>query len=614
MPYLSMTIPETEQTISRPIIYDIINQVKTITGIEDASVFFPGSARAMVQQGSSLNGESREANLGNREIVFIEVEETFNENGIGTMAITRPEFPPVFLDQSLGVFITPVYSQTDISINFKYRTRSKTEAIRWVNDAKMRIGALRDINLHDITYSFGIPQPYIDLLHTIWTQREAVDGYGETFEQYLKAYSTNRLTMVGDIVGSHTTLVVAETQTAVQGLFGWSGVPDKPERDDESMTHEVSFAYKFTYEKPIACAVKYPIMVHNQLLPKEYTVFKPTNKDFHEGNKRLSISNQALDFFSVTRALELRYDTTPPLAIPQHDEFIDYPVRQGTGTIMTVLTELDPTDRTLLFNLKELGDIALDSDVLDFVLGSETPYIGKFYKSIFQVELYQKNNYRMDAIKCNYQGMLSTHTPLSLRELNRVRISLVTDLTMLDYAAIERLKRYPAAFIKIMQTINELFRDNPGITALGKKRYLSDGDFEKIFFIMTGLTTGRPRDAVADAAAKLLGMAGDYDIYKGYSAAPTAAAMEAQRRKSGDLGVGNVTLGSNQHDNSSGPKGLNAVYPNLGSVPFKLGVPANSKFDPLYLVRGEGLEAYRNNAVTTKTVMDTGVIALRRGE
>lgn len=487
MPTVSMTLPDVDQAVSRPIILDVVHQVEAITKIrQDTEIFFPGDIQAMQQTGSTIDSSDRGPRLGNERRLYVEVEELVNPDYLQTTAADPFEGMAVFRDEKLMIAMAPQYSMTDVTINFKFRTQSKTEAQRWYNDIRLRVSQMRDINIHTLTYHYLLPNPYIDLLTEIYQKREATAGYGQRFEEYITSYATDRLTVIGDLVNKDTRLAISEKQTGVIGMFGFDAIPDKPERDDSLGVWTISFSYKFSYEKPISCAIRYPLFVHNQMLSEKYVAFIDEAPDMDKIKKYYSNSIKSITKFSGEKQLEQHISIRPYYRLPEYDDFT-LPMRpRGVATVFTAICELAP-DLKSLFGLDEIDPLVFDSSIMKFILESEYPYMGQLYKSIFNVGLFKTDKVSFNnAISVSNKGYLSSNDALNLRDINRVHFGLVTDLSLLDPKALDRLRKYPDAFVKIISSINEQLRDHPGVQDLGNKTVLTNSDIQEIYTHITG--------------------------------------------------------------------------------------------------------------------------------
>lgn len=553
MPNISLTLPEQSQSISRPIVFDIIGQIQEITKInKDTKIFFSGDIRRMQTPGTSIdNTDERFATFNSNNIVFIEVDEDYDHETLGSTAVTRPEQHSVFIDPKLDVRVTPVYATTNMTINFRYRCVSKTEALRWRDDIRLRVSQMRDINIHNLTYHYLLPLEVLVLLKFIHETKEVVEPYGETYEEFIVRNSTDRLTLMGDLVNQDARLAISETQCRVVGMYTWDAIPEKPERE-ESGVWTVSFSYKFSFEKPIACHVKYPIMVHNNLLPSHYTVFTNGEQDLYHIPKHYPLSLGALSGFEADTVMDARRSHDPIIRLPRFDDFEIKHVPVGTGTAIIALCQVDADKKTLV-NLNELGDIALDSDILQFIRTVEYPYITKLYKSVIHLSLYRNTHLtHTDTIDCDANLTIKAVEALDLRNIHRLRFSLVTDLTLLPWEAINRLRQYPKVLVKIIAAMNELLRNHPDFINMGTKNRITELEFSVLYAMLTGM---------------------QYDNGRG-------------------TGRGNF-YGEGNRVNGWPNRGHNSYNKTLFS-----------DIDPRIVTQ------YRNNRVNTNTVMPTGIIAV----
>lgn len=482
MPHITETLPESDQAIGRPVIVSVVKQLQQITKITtDPKIYFAGDSGRMHQAGSTIDDPSRDPVLASARRLIIEVDEDYDADSIFTTAVKQLEQIPIFYDQALGVVVRPVYRTTNVTINLEYKTFSKVEAKRWRDDLVGKLSEMRELNLHSVTYHFGIPAMILGLLRCIHSYREAVAGYGQNFETYMIENATARLTVIGNLKGEECQLVVGETQSRIIGMYDFDAVPEKPERDGDNAVWTVKFSYKFTYEKPIELAMRYPIMVHNQLLPKDYVGFTTQVYDLRNIPLRFPMSLEAMHTVEATTQISQVLDDLPYIPLPLFDDYALNSTFIGTGTIFLALCELSLPDQRLLLNLKDLGDIEIDSDIMEFLVQSEWPYLGKIYDSVFNLCLY--DGYRTmgsQPLVCTQAMDVSSQIDLDPRHNWRVRFSIVTDLSLLSQAALDRLRRWPGILDKILEAINRILKNHPGWPYLGKRPYYSIDDMKRI--------------------------------------------------------------------------------------------------------------------------------------
>jgi hypothetical protein len=488
MTCISLTLPEISQSVTRPVIFDIISQVQNNTKISpDTIIKYPGDIDRMQTPGSDIGSQDPTARFNAQRYTFIEVEEDYDHDTLGSTAVAYNEHIPVWLDRALGVEVKPVYATSAVTISFKYRCPSKTEALRWRDDIRIRISQMQDLNLHHITYHYQLPVSVYEVLVAVYQNREAYLGYGETIDQYIWSNASTRMTLVSDRVDQSARLAISETQSRIVGLYGFDGIPDRAERDDTAGAWQISFQYRFSYEKPIACHMRYPIMVHNALLPARYIAFTNSEPRPDRIPSSFSRSIGALHRFEMPTQSSRTRDWDYLIRLPAFDDYIPTQIPPGTGSLILALAEVDETDDRTLFNLSDLGEYVLDADIMEFITESEYPYICDLYKSIISVTLY-RNAYltSFDTIRCASDLTLRATRDLNLRNQHRVRIALVTDLTLLDPAALDRLRLYPKALVKILSALNELLGAQPDFVRYADKSCVSILEFNPIFKFLTG--------------------------------------------------------------------------------------------------------------------------------
>lgn len=485
MPCHSVTLPDIEQSVARPAIFKILEQIFDITKLsKDTEIYYHGKTSVIQTPGTSIDDNSRDAKFAASRYTFVEVNESYQLGAMQEIHVHSNEHAPVFRDAAIGISLRPVYTTSDVVINIRYRANSETEVRRWMSDMLMKTARGRDINLHDITYTYPLPYPLVELIEDIWTLREATAGYGDSFQEYIIDKGTDRLTMLANRAGQMRHLAVKETQTRIIGMFDFAGVPEAPVRDSSTGTWELSFAYKFSYQRPDAVVVDYPIAVHNQFLPEKYLDQYKKEIDPMLRKTYYSSSYEALSLFEGDK---IAMDTRPPrpyIRIPEFDDFKIPSPFLGTGTVFTALCFLEEDGRVLL-NLKELGDFVIDEDIMEFMQG-EVSYMNKLYHSFFHVCVYENDKpISFEKIEILSDFTVRAVAPLDPRKIYRVRFAMVIDLKLLLWAAIQRLSNYPKAFVKMLAALNELLRLNPDFVKLMDRR-IEPWHLSYAYWVLTG--------------------------------------------------------------------------------------------------------------------------------
>lgn len=438
MPYIKLPIPDTKSSVSRPVVLDIIQQVIKHTGIDpNIRITYPDYLEREAQIGSRITDSSESGKFSSQQKISIEVDEEFDENSILTSAVYYPENQFIFIDSALDTYIKPSYGKVNLSINFKLRFIDQNAARMWRDEIKTRMTLLRDIILHDVSYHYGIPKEFFVLLKEIHRLRESVAPYNETFDAYFKKMSDDKVSLLTNLSGTQDLYAVSETQSRIQGYFDFSSAPEQGSKENDTDSSTISFTYKTSYDKPLEILMQYPLMIHNQVLSKK---FRPTLQDNQtketQSYRNFSSGNFAL--FENTNPLFNK--NTTGVGIPEIDDFIPNNTLPNTMRVFTALVKLNPLNLNHITKLDQLGQYELLPEVVDF-LKEESSYLNKPYQSIFNLAVYRNRSlidYNLFSVDSNLNVI--KNATADLRSYYHVRLSILTDLSLLSRPGKERLK------------------------------------------------------------------------------------------------------------------------------------------------------------------------------
>lgn len=451
MPNISIPLPEVDKSITRPSVFSIVRQVMEITGIpKDTQILYKCHSDGQAQQGSIIGTENEEKTLINGDsFLMIEVIEKYDENYVNSTAVTQAEYPPFIVDNNLSMMIRPVYSHNEYEVNIVYRSNSRTGVMKWRDDIRTKVSQMRTSNMHEITYHYGVPDAFLVIMAEIHRLREAVMGYGQTFEEYFRDCASSRFTQLSTMNGEHREYVVAESMMQIEGYFNFQVAPEEITRGAHQGLWEAQFSYNFSFDKPVEANMVYPVMVHNQLLDLKYIPEPAYDNETQDKSRSMSLSYLA---GLQTTAIRSKYlDHELPIRLPEHDEFVPMVTLPGTTPYVTALCSILEADKRWLASLDELN---IDTQILEFISKYETSFITKPYKSIFHISAFSWNrliDYR--EIVVNRDLKIKSLPELNLRENHRVMFSLVHDIQSLDNAALQRLSMVPEVMMKVFASL-----------------------------------------------------------------------------------------------------------------------------------------------------------------
>lgn len=459
MPMILLPIPETTESVTRPVMLDVMRQVMRLTGISSkTNITYFGDIEKSKQLNSAISSDGDDPNsFAHNEKVSIEVSETFIAERVPSEIIFGPENLPIFQDAPLGIVMKPVYSQIEALIQVKYRASSLNQAKQWRDTVKARISQRRNINIHNVTYSYGVPAEMIYILQALHEMRENVAGFGDDFDTYFANHREPKMTLETNLAGTAKLWAMPETQTRIQGWFDWE-LPEEPQRDGNGETHTISFTYKFSYARPDEIAMVYPLMVHNQLLPEKFR--DVPLEDHNDVRQEYAYTTRVLENFAGAKlhhqdAVDFGY------AIPTYDEFMPQSTPIASRRLVTVLFTIDETNPSLLLNLGELGQKQFKDDILAY-MRAEHEYLCKPGMSAINVALY-KNEFLIEpippSIRVDEDLNVYALTEPNLRVQHHIRVGLLTDLQMLKGGALQRLQDHGRAAIQILKAIDPTLKE-----------------------------------------------------------------------------------------------------------------------------------------------------------
>lgn len=476
MPYALQTVPETRETIIRPVVYNVIDQLEILTTISrDIRVLFPGQAEVSYQIGSQVDADpSAPTNTFlSQGQLSVKVDDNFVEDRVINTAVTQRQNNPIFGDAELGVDIRPIYSFNELVLNFTYRAPDQSTARKFRNDLKMRRTMGRVENLHEIAYSYGVPFEFFSILGELYTLREKQAGYNDTFNNWFNAHVTKKATVVTNMAGKQPIVVIREQQIGVLGWFDALVTVDEPERSNDAGAYDVNFTYHVQFDKPLACLMRYPIVVHNQLVPQDYLV----DNTIYQLRNRVRAPAWTRFLFDQFTPLYRPVSVLDGVQTPVYDDWRPSQVYPDTSSLITMMMQVDPNDPTDLCSLTDLGAYLIDPDILNF-LKTEYPYLTEYRASVVNIELYENNSHMgYKALNVDDQLHVSTTFAMDLRKTYHLRMSLVNDLLSLPQDVQDRLRLNGVACLKILATLEANLPGGVQLPTLVGGQIVSRADF-----------------------------------------------------------------------------------------------------------------------------------------
>jgi hypothetical protein len=473
MPKVLLAVPETIECITRPIIFDVVRQLIDITDLPtNINILYAGDTEKAKQLGSAIGMSpgSDPNEFAFNDKITIEVEERYGE----TRVINEPVYGPgnllIFEDSTLDIIMKPVYSTTDTVVTVKYRAQNRNAAIYWRDTIEARLRQRRDINMHTLTYSYNIPEELLYILKELHTLRENVDGYGESYDEYFEKRRHPRMTVQTNLNGAASLWSVPETQMKVQGVFDFE-TPEVGSKEDDVGTWTISFAYKFTYQRPTEIVMSYPLVVHNQVISSKFRPAPLKTED--DVVQEHSLTTRVLVAFDEPTLTSQAVHERMGFSIPSFDEFVPSSIPIKTMRLLTILFTIAPENPELFLSLKDLGSKKFSNDIMQYLI-DESEYLTKTYMSAITVNFY-RDEFLISPTPLRITKDLDVYgtTDINLRHQHHLRIGLVKDLFLLKGNALERLRNHGRAAIQILDTIDPTLKTRGFMPQLIGDNYIS---------------------------------------------------------------------------------------------------------------------------------------------
>jgi hypothetical protein len=207
--------------------------------------------------------------------------------------------------------------------------------------------------------------------------------------------------------------------------------------------------------------------------------------------------------------------------------FDEYNVKagyRGYANVVSILPQVDETDKKSLFNLRDLGDYHISDTLLNYIEAGERFHMVTPYKSFMYISLQQDGKYfNNDMLEIDSDLNVKSKVPLQLMKPVRVTIAVSMDISYLSKESLARLYDQPEVlYIFLAEYINAYNNFKSDQTAV-----LNDNTFYREILLMIKNYINADRYDVVINIFKIISedkfiscmtgkfiLAGSFDIYK----------------------------------------------------------------------------------------------------
>lgn len=458
MPKLLYPLPETQMSISRPVILSVIRALNHLTEIkDDTPIIFNGASDLAISFNATTGSHKPfdSAKFNHYQKVQIVTTERAAEDDLLTQRVHHHDALLCFWDEALRIEAKPVYSRTECVVSFTFRAADRRSAEAWRDSIRSRVAMGRAEITHQADYEYGIPPEYYLVLHELHRLREAQGGYNQTFKEWFMAsIPEQKFTVLTKLDGTEPHPVFKETQMNFIGAFDFTGEPEATKNSD-SPTWEISVDYKFFYDKPIQMSLVYPQFIHNQLLDEKWRGVN-TNTSYARMLADRSHMQRSYDY--MRQLTNFYFGNTEGLKIPYFDEWSPLHQQPDYSQLFQVAICIDPANPTELVSIQEFEDPFTEAKfewqpyMLDF-LRLQGDRIFRRTKSIFFATVVEDQDW-LDPTQLVIDNDLNLYRvqPCNIRKQYHLRFYILNDLTKLDAVATEELLNNPQVCLPVLDS------------------------------------------------------------------------------------------------------------------------------------------------------------------
>lgn len=496
MPICIQPLADSYRAITRRIVYQVVRQmIKEFSLPIDTYIQFKGEASQVMTYNSELDKlvsvkNTGETKFGYYDKLVVEVKEESVDGAVGRMQFRVPEVPEIWHDGTTNIRLYPLYHTTGLNISMTYYTSTLVKAEWFYSMVAEVVARSGQVYLSDIQY-YIIPDNYInDLLATAFNLREKQGGYGGNFKSWVeKNASQNSLTILNNIAGRGETYAFREKQINIPLFFSATELPDGSKRD-KSPGHEYGVELRLEYDKPIGIYARYPITIHNSMLPARLIPKMQSDNNRKDGG--VVYHNLMGDIKRAVGNLDWvvgkTFTGTQGVIVPLGD---DWKPTIRPNNVLPILTALTPIrdDRDLT---KPISDINAFGKYLYLhpSLKGYLKYLGNDMKDVNRTILSVSVFHDCHPINIKHiyidNGKIYCDFPMTVRDVCHITLNLTKDLKLIERDAFVKLAKYPEVadyFIDIYAPThvknNEIKTHINNLSVLLRSKYAQERDIHR---------------------------------------------------------------------------------------------------------------------------------------
>ena len=457
MPTFIEEVPELDICVRRPVIAAVLDDLFRQTNIntKELAVYQMGRTVAIPQLHSTLDESVNKERLATETRIEVGMDEEITNVTIAP--ILYPNNIAVFHDKALQVSLVPTVVPTKTTLSVRFVCSSRVEAQNWQQAIRRQVSQRQFNPIHTVNFYYPIPMNHMYGLSKIHEMRENQAGYGDTFGSWLKDNFTNRFSVITNSVGKGTQFVIREQQTNIIGYYEFGEEVEKVEKEEGAGAYAVDFSYTFFYERPENVVLKFPTVIHNQIVPKEIRDDRQV-EEVHPEYYYNSNSGAAFHQFAFNGQTNLPYKRFTGLAIPFFDEW--YPTYKSLyyENMFRITSQISPDDLRWIGNVNDILPYYMQGYVVAY-MKSRPQQMTRRREHLFNVTVHRWDDlFASNELTIDKDLKVTTPADMNLRDMWHLNVDICYDLSVLSDEALEDLCKFP----QVIDDWITIFRpDNP---------------------------------------------------------------------------------------------------------------------------------------------------------
>jgi len=455
---IRVPIENIDNTVISPAIVSVLNELKKILFIDkETHIEIKNNQTEYINKNWNKGQLDKNDMTGPKDSdIYVEYEVNYDENHIITTPYRKNRAYEILYDKDTQFSIKPLYLESIITLQFTIRDKSKTNLSNTLNNLKLRYIENRSAFYHSILYYYYLPDFIKALVNNfVFNKNYALDT-NDTIEEYLHRITTEGFTLLSDLTGNINSLTLAfkEVQNGIIGFFKSDLLNPEKVYDKDTGYWTSTLEYEFRVDQPMFYDITYPTIAYQYELDEALINVARTNNNVHTLHGKTDGYEYYMKKFGVDRLQAYIMSTIREdcsyIRIPFNDVHADVPPRELFTRIFSVQTTITKEDKRNLFNLHDIPDIAIRSEVMAMLEDSEYPYLTESLESPFHIEIYE-NGKRMDDGTLQVDKFLNVSAveDLDMTKHYRVFFNVVEQINVLSFPAKERIAKYEEVFSRL---------------------------------------------------------------------------------------------------------------------------------------------------------------------